>query len=68
MGQIMEDLHAAEKALTATVRGGRPREYLTEREVKRLMDAARANRWGHREQKWPYWHSPVSRTGLEIER
>jgi hypothetical protein len=19
-------------------------------------------------QKWPHWHSPVSRTGLEIER
>jgi len=27
----------------------RPREYLTEREVERLMDAARDNRWGHRD-------------------
>jgi type 1 fimbriae regulatory protein FimB/type 1 fimbriae regulatory protein FimE len=27
----------------------RPREYLTEREVERLMDAARENRWGHRD-------------------
>jgi type 1 fimbriae regulatory protein FimB/type 1 fimbriae regulatory protein FimE len=27
----------------------RPREYLTEREVERLMDAARGNRWGHRD-------------------
>jgi hypothetical protein len=27
----------------------RPREYLTEREIERLMDAARQNRWGHRD-------------------
>jgi site-specific recombinase XerD len=27
----------------------RTREYLTETEVERLMDAARANRWGHRD-------------------
>ena len=26
-----------------------PREYLTEREVEKLMDAARGNRWGHRD-------------------
>jgi type 1 fimbriae regulatory protein FimB/type 1 fimbriae regulatory protein FimE len=26
----------------------RPREYLTEKEIERLMDAARQNRWGHR--------------------
>jgi integrase len=26
-----------------------PRDYLTEREVERLMDAARENRWGHRD-------------------
>jgi type 1 fimbriae regulatory protein FimB/type 1 fimbriae regulatory protein FimE len=30
-------------------KGARPREYLTEREVERLMDAARENRWGHRD-------------------
>jgi integrase len=27
----------------------RPREYLTETEIDRLMDAARQNRWGHRD-------------------
>jgi integrase len=32
-----------------TVRSPRPRDYLTEREVEKLMDAARENRWGHRD-------------------
>jgi hypothetical protein len=32
-----------------TVRGYRPREYLTEREIGRLMEAARVNRYGHRD-------------------
>ena len=32
-----------------TVRSPRPRDYLTEREVEKLIDAARDNRWGHRE-------------------
>src|SRR5262245_12321005 len=32
-----------------TVRSARPREYLTEREVEKLMDAARDKRWGHRD-------------------
>jgi type 1 fimbriae regulatory protein FimB/type 1 fimbriae regulatory protein FimE len=27
----------------------RPREYLTEKEIERLMDAGRQNRWGHRD-------------------
>src|SRR5262249_16773016 len=27
----------------------RPREYLTEREIEKLMDAASGNRWGHRD-------------------
>ena len=27
----------------------RPREYLTEREIEKLMDAAAGNRWGHRD-------------------
>ena len=35
--------------LNVTVRSLRPRDYLTECEVERLMDAARANRWGHRD-------------------
>src|SRR5262245_48846894 len=30
-------------------RSGRPREYLTEREIEKLMDAANGNRWGHRD-------------------
>ena len=34
---------------TVTVRSRRPREYLTEREIDKLMDAARRNRWGHRD-------------------
>ncbi|MGA7668248.1 MAG: tyrosine-type recombinase/integrase, partial [Pseudolabrys sp.] len=27
----------------------RPREYLTEREIEKLIDAASENRWGHRD-------------------
>jgi integrase len=34
---------------TVTVRSGRPREYLTEKEIDRLIEAAKANRWGHRD-------------------
>src|SRR5262245_59185031 len=57
----MGNLHAALDAPTAlnvTVqatrrrevrRSSRPREYLTEREIEKLMDAARGNRWGHRD-------------------
>ena len=26
-----------------------PREYLTEREIEKLIEAAKANRWGHRD-------------------
>jgi integrase len=48
----MENQQAALCASTSvnvTVRSGRPREYLTEREIEKLMDAARDNRWGHRD-------------------
>jgi integrase len=48
----MENLQVARAAPTpanVTVRGARPREYLTEREIDKLMDAARGNRWGHRD-------------------
>jgi hypothetical protein len=57
----MDNLHAARGAPTAlnvTVqarrrrevrRSGRPREYLTEREIEKLMVAASGNRWGHRD-------------------
>jgi integrase len=39
-------------ALTArnvTVRSLQPRDYLTPREIERLIEAARGNRWGHRD-------------------
>src|SRR5262245_11686254 len=39
----------APTAQSVTVRSGRPREYLTEREIERLIDGARGNRWGHRD-------------------
>ena len=48
----MENLQAFEQPSTAvnvTVRKSAPREYLTEREVERLMKAAGSNRWGHRD-------------------
>ena len=48
----MENAHPLERPSTAvnvTVRTTRPREYLTEREIERLMKAAGENRWGHRD-------------------
>src|SRR5262245_47515270 len=60
-GIFMDNLHAALDAPTAlnvTVpmtrrrkvrRSNRPREYLTEREIEKLMAAASGNRWGHRD-------------------
>ena len=50
----MENLHSFEHPPTAvnvTVpkRKSAPREYLTEREVEKLIDTARANRYGHRD-------------------
>ena len=36
-------------AVNVTVMRKRPREYLTEPEIERLIDAARQNRWGHRD-------------------
>jgi type 1 fimbriae regulatory protein FimB/type 1 fimbriae regulatory protein FimE len=36
-------------AVNVTVSKRRPREYLTEREIERLMKAASENRWGHRD-------------------
>jgi hypothetical protein len=46
-GQIVENLQAQPELPTpqnVTVRSPRPRDYLTEREVEKLMDAARENR------------------------
>ena len=40
----------APMAVNVTVdRPGRPREYLTEREIEKLIKAAGENRWGHRD-------------------
>jgi integrase len=47
----MENQHASDPASSVenvTV-GGRMREYLTEKEVDRLIEAAKSNRWGHRD-------------------
>jgi type 1 fimbriae regulatory protein FimB/type 1 fimbriae regulatory protein FimE len=49
---IMENQQAFERPPTAvnvTVRSSAPREYLTEREVERLIKATSENRWGHRD-------------------
>jgi len=49
---MLENLQALPESPTpqnVTVRSPRPRDYLTEREVEKLMDAARENRWGHRD-------------------
>jgi type 1 fimbriae regulatory protein FimB/type 1 fimbriae regulatory protein FimE len=49
---IMENQQAFAQPSTAvnvTVRSSAPREYLTEREVERLIKAAAENRWGHRD-------------------
>jgi len=40
---------ARKKKRRQAPKSAREREYLTEREVERLMDAARKNRWGHRD-------------------
>src|SRR6476661_2418102 len=48
----MENTHVercAPTAVNVTVRSARPREYLTEREIDRLIEAAKGNRWGHRD-------------------
>jgi integrase len=40
----------APMAVSVTVaRSARPREYLTEREIEKLIKAAGENRWGHRD-------------------
>jgi site-specific recombinase XerD len=49
----------------------RSREYLTEAEVERLMKAARANRWGHRERDAPFtaagFARMIERAGIEAK-
>lgn len=45
-------LNIAPAAVNVTVKRSpprRPREYLTEREIEKLTEAAAANRWGHRD-------------------
>ena len=51
-GKAMENQHAdfgAPTAANVTVAMKRPREYLKEPEIERLMEAARQNRHGHRD-------------------
>jgi hypothetical protein len=50
--KTVQNPQAVERASTAanvTVNRHRPRQYLTEREIEKLMNAARNNRWGHRD-------------------
>jgi type 1 fimbriae regulatory protein FimB/type 1 fimbriae regulatory protein FimE len=44
-------ISCAPRSVNVTVRkpSSRPREYLTEREVEKLIDTAGKNRWGHRD-------------------
>ena len=53
MGKTMEKLQCRNvlpRSVSVTVRRpARPREYLTEREIEKLIDAAGENRWGHRD-------------------
>ena len=43
-------LECAPRSVSVTVRRpARPREYLTEREIEKLIDAASDNRWGQRD-------------------
>jgi type 1 fimbriae regulatory protein FimB/type 1 fimbriae regulatory protein FimE len=50
----MENLQSFEQpptsvSVTVAKRQSAPRDYLTEREIEKLMDAARGNRYGHRD-------------------
>jgi hypothetical protein len=47
--QPIEGPSTAVNVTVAKCRQQAPREYLTEREVERLMKAAGDNRWGHRD-------------------
>src|SRR5262249_54193236 len=47
--EIAEAARSASRSVNVTVRSARPREYLTEREIEKLIEAARDNRWGHRD-------------------
>jgi type 1 fimbriae regulatory protein FimB/type 1 fimbriae regulatory protein FimE len=47
--EIEQVVRSAPTSVNVTVRPARPREYLTEREIERLIDAAKANRQGHRD-------------------
>lgn len=43
-------LMCARRAVNVTVRRSKgPRDYLTEKEIEKLIDAAGDNRWGHRD-------------------
>jgi type 1 fimbriae regulatory protein FimE len=48
MGNTVLEM-AAPTRVNVTVRSARPREYLTEREIEKLIEAAKDNRQGHRD-------------------
>jgi type 1 fimbriae regulatory protein FimB/type 1 fimbriae regulatory protein FimE len=51
MGENMENTALAiSPSMSVNVTVRRPREYLTEKEIERLIKAAGDNRWGHRDQ------------------
>jgi integrase len=47
--ETTDTFEQAPTAVSVTVRATRTREYLTEREIERLMKEASGNRWGHRD-------------------
>jgi hypothetical protein len=61
-------------AVNVTVRQRRPREYLTEREIERLIQAADDNRWGHRDatacepQSWSHCAGMTSTSPPAVSR
>ena len=49
MEDIAPGMHAPLPVNVTVGRSARPREYLTEREIEKLIKAASDNRWGHRD-------------------
>ena len=65
MGDFMENTASAAFAPSKEIvtvkhsrRHSRPRDYLTEKEIEKLINAAGANRWGHRDAPQPSCLSP----------
>ena len=49
MENAMLEMSVPARVNVTVKRSTRPREYLTEREIEKLIDAAKDNRWGHRD-------------------